>query len=113
MNALERTWGYLVVWEFHVQGGQEQKFEAIYGPNGDWAELFRQSKNYRGTELSRDLHDPLRYVTLDFWTSQEAYEQFRSQHRNDYEALDARCERLTDREAEIGRFVRQGCESVE
>jgi heme-degrading monooxygenase HmoA len=108
MDALGRTWGYLVVWEFHVRGGQQEKFEAIYGPNGDWAELFRQSENYLGTELSRDLNNPSRYVTLDFWTSPEAYEEFRMQHGKDYSALDAACEQLTEKEAEIGRFVRHG-----
>jgi heme-degrading monooxygenase HmoA len=108
MNALGRRWGYLVIWEFHVRRGQQEKFEAIYGPNGDWAELFRQSDNYLGTELSRDLQNPSRYVTLDFWTSQKAYEEFRGHYVKDYAALDESCAQLTEREVEIGRFVTPG-----
>jgi hypothetical protein len=46
------------------------------------------------------------YVTLDFWTSQKAYEAFRKRHLDQYSALDQRCEEMTENEREIGRFLR-------
>jgi heme-degrading monooxygenase HmoA len=104
MNQAEPRWGYLVIWEFRVRTGREQKFEQVYGCNGDWAQLFRKSEDYIGTELTRDLQRPSRYITLDYWTTSEAYKKFRSQHEQAYASLDAACEELTEHEAAIGEF---------
>lgn len=106
MNQADPGWGYLVIWEFNVRSGQEQKFEEVYGPAGEWAQLFRRSLDYVGTELIRDLQRPGRYITLDYWTTSEAYKKFRSQHIQAYALLDAVCEELTEHEAAIGEFGR-------
>ncbi len=100
------AWGYLVVWEFYVSAGQEQSFEKVYGPGGDWARLFKGSEAYLGTELVRDVQNRARYVTLDFWASRGAYAQFRASHKAEYEAIDARCEMLTEQETEVGTLER-------
>jgi quinol monooxygenase YgiN len=57
-----------------------------------------------GTELHRDANTKGRYVTIDRWNSREGYETFRSQHSAAYQALDARCEELTERETPLGAF---------
>jgi len=31
---------FLVLWEFEVKPGSEQRFERVYGPGGDWDSLF-------------------------------------------------------------------------
>jgi heme-degrading monooxygenase HmoA len=103
-------WNFLVMWEFIVQLGKEKAFEQIYGPQGDWAQLFRQGKGYCGTELSRDLDTPRRYVTLDFWESRAAHEAFKAQHAAQYQAIDLKCESLTEKEQEIWKFERVGNE---
>ena len=89
-----------------MRSGKEQMFEQIYGPEGDWAQFFRQGNGYCGTELSRDLDQPRRYVTLDFWESREAYENFKTQHADEYKAIDQKCESLTEKEQEIWKFER-------
>lgn len=66
------------------------EFELAYGAQGDWARLFAAGEGYRGTQLLRDHADPLRYLTLDFWSSREAHDGSRGQHRSEYELLDAR-----------------------
>jgi len=106
MRDSNANWGYLVVWEFQVQPGEEKQFENDYGPNGAWANLFEQAEGYLGTELNRDFKNPKRYLTLDFWQSREAYVRFREQHRAEYKALDIRCEPMTKMEREIGAFER-------
>jgi heme-degrading monooxygenase HmoA len=106
MNRADPTWGYLVIWEFRVRTGQQEKFEEVYGPAGHWAELFRKTGDYVGTELVRDLQRPGRYITLDYWTTSEAYQQFRSEHDQAYASLDAACEQLTESESAIGEFGR-------
>ena len=43
------------LWEFHVKLESISAFERTYGPTGAWAQLFRQSPDYLGTDLIRDL----------------------------------------------------------
>jgi len=100
------AWGYLIVWEFRPKPGMESKFEEIYGSHGAWAELFRRGKGYCATELARDTNDPGRYLTFDFWTSRQAYEQFRESNLAEYKRIDELCEEMTQTELELGRFAR-------
>jgi len=97
-------WGFLVIWEFTVRRGQESAFEQAYGSDGEGVRLFRRDPAYLGTDLARDLKDRRMYLTLDYWTSQEAYEAFRERHLAEYKAIDARCETMTESEREIGRY---------
>ena len=95
---------YLVIWEFQVRAGAEAEFERIYGPRGDWAQLFAKGKGYHGTELLRDRENRGRYVVLDRWVSAEHYQGFRAAHEAEYKAIDQRCESLTVRESPLGTF---------
>jgi heme-degrading monooxygenase HmoA len=103
---MDGDWKYLVIWEFRVQRGMEAAFEKSYGPEGIWARLFRNGEGFVATELSRDEKKPGRYLTLDFWSSQEAYESFRAAHAARYKEIDAECEEMTESEIEIGKFAR-------
>jgi hypothetical protein len=76
------------IWEFQVKSDALAKFEAIYGPEGDWAQLFRRSPEYRGTVLVRDADRRGRYLTIDHWISREALQQFKRDYHADYAALD-------------------------
>jgi heme-degrading monooxygenase HmoA len=95
---------YVVIWEFHVKRGSERAFEEAYGPRGAWARLFLHGDGYLGTELLRNAGQPGRYVTIDRWVSQAAYEAFRSTQRADYEALDRSCAALTVCETALGSY---------
>ncbi|MHB8877614.1 MAG: antibiotic biosynthesis monooxygenase family protein [Myxococcaceae bacterium] len=103
----ERT-GQILVWEFRVRSGCEAEFEAAYGPEGKWVQLFRLGHGYLGTELLRDATDPRRYLTIDRWVSTEAFARFREVHGADYAALDALCEGWTEAEASIGAWIGLG-----
>jgi ribosomal-protein-alanine acetyltransferase len=95
---------FAAVWEFYVRSDKRRAFEKAYGPNGDWARLFGQGEGYIRTELIRDPKTLGRYVTLDFWTSRHAHQQFKKQHLAAYKALDKKCNSLTEREQLIGEF---------
>jgi quinol monooxygenase YgiN len=95
---------YVLVWEFRVDEARRAPFEAAYGGDGDWARLFRRGEGYLRTELLRDAADPLRFLTIDCWTSRPAYEAFRAAHAADYAALDRRCANLTRSETALGGF---------
>jgi heme-degrading monooxygenase HmoA len=95
---------FVALWEFEVKPRCEERFEKLHGPAGDWAKLFQTDTNYQETRL---LHDPARptiYVTLDFWTSREAYKQFMDSHAAKYKKLDPAGEKLTLRERKIGWY---------
>jgi heme-degrading monooxygenase HmoA len=96
---------FVVVWQFEIAEEKVAAFEAAYGPEGAWAQLFRTSPDYRGTELLRDAYIPDSYLTIDRWTSEEAFRAFRKDHDAGYEALDRTCDALTSRETRIGAYT--------
>jgi heme-degrading monooxygenase HmoA len=107
MNKKSRKAGFVIVWEFRVKSGKRREFETVYGSRGDWACFFRHGKGYIRTELIRDVENPRRYLTLDFWTTRQAYLRFKNENRAGYQAIDEKCLSLTEGEALIGEFPSQ------
>lgn len=95
---------FVALWEFEVKPGCEERFERVYGPNGDWAKLFRSDSNYQETRLLRDATRAEIYLTLDFWKSRQAYERFMELHAAEYKKLDVAGEELTLGERRIGWY---------
>jgi aminoglycoside 6'-N-acetyltransferase I len=97
---------HTIVWEFVVRPGREAEFERLYGMDGEWARLFRRGEGFFGTELviSAGAPDGQRYLTLDRWRAPGDFERFTAQHREAYDAIDARCEALTLRERRLAAF---------
>ena len=93
---------FLVLWEYEVKPGHEERFEKVYGPGGDWDSLFRSDPNHAGTRLFRDTTRSGAYLTADYWLSRETYEAFLANRRSDYKELDAATEDLTLRERHMG-----------
>jgi heme-degrading monooxygenase HmoA len=88
-----------------VAEAQVAGFEAAYGPQGAWAQLFAKSPRYLGTELLRDAYVPGAYLTIDRWASEEDFRAFRREHDADYEALDRACDALTGQETRVGAYT--------
>jgi heme-degrading monooxygenase HmoA len=59
-------------------------FERAFGPEGEWAQFFRQGRGYVGTELLHDLDEAERYLVLDRWESHDAYNAFVAEHEQEY-----------------------------
>jgi heme-degrading monooxygenase HmoA len=89
---------FVTLWEFEVKPGSEELFERIYGPEGEWAQLFRTDARYRGTRLLRDVGAERVYVTMDEWESRAGYEEFRQKFAAEYAELDRKCGGMTVRE---------------
>ena len=96
---------FIVVWQFEIAEENIAAFEAAYGSNGTWAQLFRSSSDYQGTELLRDAYVPGTYLTIDRWASENAFRAFRKEHDADYESLDRSCDALTSRETRVGAYT--------
>jgi heme-degrading monooxygenase HmoA len=74
----------LIALVFRYEARDAGTFEAAYGPEGEWAQFFRQGRGYIGTELLRDVEEPERYLVIDRWESAEAYNGFLDEHRDEY-----------------------------
>jgi len=96
---------FLILWEFEVKPGSEERFERAYGPQGAWVQLFLRDPHFRGTQLLRDPSRPLCYFTLDFWDSEADYRNFLPANRADYDKLDRSNEGLTVSERHVLSFT--------
>ena len=97
---------YVIVWEFWVRQDRVTEFVEKYGPEGAWARFFRGSTGYWRTELVRDVTADHRFLTLDYWETEESFRSFREQNLAGYERLDKEFEGLTEKEARLGAFTR-------
>jgi quinol monooxygenase YgiN len=95
---------FLVLWEFEVKPGCEDRFESIYSPGGNWDTLFRRDANHLETRLFRDISRPRIHITIDSWKSREAYDDFLAARGAEYREIDAACEGLTSKERHLGSF---------
>lgn len=89
------------VWQYEVAEGRETEFERVYAADGAWAQLFEGSEGFLGTELFRSLSHPRGYLTVDRFTSAEAFRMFLAHHAAAYAELDRQAEALTVSEQEI------------
>lgn len=99
---------YVRIWEFQAQPGKEDEFERIYGPDGEWVDLFRKSEYFLRTDLYRDIETDGRYVTVDYFASQPGFQAFLREFREEYDALDRRCEAVCASEKRMGSFSSVG-----
>ena len=95
---------YVIIWEFRVKQDRRAAFEEAYGPAGIWGKFFKRGEGYVGTELLRRSDELGLYFTIDRWVSQAAFEGFRAKWREEYDAIDRRCEELTEFERRVGAF---------
>jgi heme-degrading monooxygenase HmoA len=98
---------FVVMWQFEIAEEKIASFEAAYGPEGNWAQLFRRSAEYLGTELLRDAYVAGSYLTIDRWASEAAFRAFRKDHDAAYEELDRACDALTEKETRVGAYLVQ------
>jgi len=82
---------YSYIWAFQARAGRIEEFLSHYERAGTWAQLLRRAPGFLGTRLLRDQNDPLRFVTVDDWESEQHYPAFRTRFSLAYEALDRNC----------------------
>lgn len=95
---------HILVWEFHAPAMRVAEFEEAYGPEGPWAKLFARADGFLGTELLRCADRPGRYLTIDRWESETAFELFKRVFGAEYLALDKSLEGIAATETRIGAF---------
>src|SRR5207249_11625000 len=91
---------------FEAKAGAEEDFVRAYGPDGDWAQLFRRSggESFLDSQLARDIEIARRFVTIDRWASRAAFDAFKAAAKPEYDAVGARRRQLPRSERRIGHF---------
>jgi heme-degrading monooxygenase HmoA len=91
-----------LVFSYEVRDAAQ--FEAAYGPDGDWAQFFKDARGYIGTELLRDVEAPGRYLVIDRWETADAYNAFASANRGEYMRRVDDTRFMYDQELRFGTF---------
>jgi hypothetical protein len=99
---------YVRIWEYMAKPEARGEFENFYGPGGEWVQLFRRSKAFLRTDFFRDRQLENHYLTVDYFSSKAGFDDFMREVRQEYEALDRRCDAVRDSEREIGDFTGLG-----
>jgi heme-degrading monooxygenase HmoA len=96
---------FIRIWRYRVPADQDERFEAVYGSSGPWADLFARGRGYLGTELYQDVRQRViggtRWITVDHWAEERDWARFLADWRADYDALDHRLEGVAADETEL------------
>jgi heme-degrading monooxygenase HmoA len=92
---------FVRVWEYEVVAGREDEFARVYASDGPWARLFARSEGFLGTELFKSVTTAGTFVTVDRFTTADAFRWVLEQHRSSYAELDRAAAALTHSEQEI------------
>jgi heme-degrading monooxygenase HmoA len=61
---------------YDVPADSISKFIKAYGSAGDWARLFARAEGFVRTELYRSAEAQARFVTVDVWSNEAAWQAF-------------------------------------
>ena len=94
-----------VMWQFDVKKGREKEFETLYGVDGDWTALNRQTRSYLGSSFLRDQNVSTRYLLIEYWSEMIVYEQHRASRSAVIESIEDRRAELVDVMEPLGIFT--------
>ena len=93
------------MWQFDVKEGREPEFERLYGANGEWTTMNRQTRSYLGTSFLRDQNRSSRYIVIEYWSEMIVYEQHRAYRSEAIAAFEARRHALIGSVQPLGVFT--------
>jgi heme-degrading monooxygenase HmoA len=85
---------FIRIWEYDASEESVDRFIAAYGPFGDWARLFARGDGFVRTELFRSTQTATRFITVDVWSSEEAWQAFLHRWGARYAELDTALQSL-------------------
>ena len=94
-----------VIWQFDVKRGREKEFEELYGADGEWTALNRQTRSYLGSSFMRDQNQSARYLLVEYWSEMLVYEQHRTTRVATIEQIEKRRAELVDVVEPLGIFT--------
>jgi quinol monooxygenase YgiN len=93
-----------LVWQFEVQEGKNDDFEAFYGADGAWTALSRRSRSFLGSSFLQDLARPERYLLVEYWSEMVVYEKHRADFQEAVTDLEQRRESIVKSMQALGLF---------
>lgn len=94
-----------IMWQFDVKPGREKEFEQLYGVDGDWTQINRQTRSYLGSSFLRDQSSASRYVVIEYWSEMLVYEQHRVYRSDAVATLEQRSAELVESTEPLGIFT--------
>src|SRR6478609_1632080 len=94
-----------VIWQFDVKQGHEEEFESLYGADGDWTALNRQTRSYLGSSFLQDQNRASRYVLIEYWSEMLVYEQHRTSRSGLVESIESRSAELVAAVEPLGIYT--------
>ena len=94
-----------VVWQLNIKAGRKAEFEALYGADGEWTNLNRQTRSYLGSSFLRDQTQSSRYLLIEYWSEMVVYEQHRAYQSDAIASLEARRDALVESFEPLGVFT--------
>jgi len=94
-----------IVWQFDVRQGCETEFEQLYGVEGEWTAMNRQTRSYLGSSFLHDQNRSSRYLVVEYWSEMLVYEKHRASRSDAVTALEERSATLVDSVEPLGIFT--------
>ena len=94
-----------IVWQFDVKPGKEAEFEELYGADGEWTRINRDTRSYLGSSFLRDQSNGARYILVEYWSEMVVYEKYRRSHAGRIAALEARRSTVLQSVEPLGVFT--------
>jgi hypothetical protein len=94
-----------IMWQFEVKDGREAEFEELYGVDGEWTTMNRQTRSYLGSSFLRDQNRPSRYIVIEYWSEMLVFEQHRSYRSPARAQFEARRGMVIDGVEPLGVFT--------
>jgi hypothetical protein len=95
---------FVYIWEYKVHESQIQAFEVAYGRDGEWMRLFMRDPSHIQTELLADSSNPVRFLTIDHWSTRAAFAEFRERFSSEFDAIDNSYAQYTIEERHVADF---------
>ena len=94
-----------IMWQFDVKEGRAAEFEQLYGVEGEWTAMNRQTRSYLGSSFLRDQNLSSRYMVIEYWSEMLVYEQHRSYRSDAIASFEARQKTVVESVEPLGIFT--------
>jgi hypothetical protein len=94
-----------IMWQFDVKNGRENEFEQLYGADGEWTKMNRQTRSYLGSSFLRDQNRSSRYIIIEYWSEMIVYEEHRAYRSNAIASFEGHRTALVESVEPLGIFT--------
>jgi hypothetical protein len=93
-----------IVWQFDVKSGCETEFEQLYGADGEWTAMNRQTRSYLGSSFLHDQSLASRYLVIEYWSEMLVSERHKAYRGDELASFETRRATLVESVEPLGVF---------